>query len=254
MEEKGFDFVEVLFCVYAYGVCGGFGYVDVDVVFEQAELLEAFDLFERRGWERGEALESGAAVGVEAKVLPAGCAEHVTVVRDGGAGEVERVAVWGGDYFDYVGVGEAGVRAADFERGYGDFGAGEGVEQGFDVAGLEEWFVGLDVDVDVGRDLASYGKEAVAAAGEIGRGHQAAPVARGTELGDLFGVGRDDDFVELRAAEGGFNNPGQERLAAEIAEDLARQARGGEARGDDSEDARVWVVHRCSGWSARFFR
>jgi len=249
--------VEVVFGVDAYRVCRGLGYVDVDVVFEQAELFEAFDLFEICRWERGEPLEGGAAVGVEAEMLPAGGSVAVAVVRDGGAGEVEGAAVWCGDDFDYVGVGEAVIRAADFEGGNSDLGASERVEQGFDVAGLEEGFVGLDVDVDVGGDLASYGEEAVAATGEIGRGHQATPVARGTELGDLFGVGCDDDLVGLakfRAAEGGFNNPGKERLAAESAEHLAGEARGGETRGNDSEDARVWVVHRCSGWSARFFR
>jgi hypothetical protein len=187
-------------------------------------------------------------------VLPAGRSLAVAVIRNGGAGEVEGAIVGGGDYFDDVGVGDTVVRAADFEGGDGDFGTRERVEQGFDVRGLEERLVGLDVDVDVGGDLASYGKEAVAAAGEIGRGHQAAPVAGGAEPGDLFGVGCDDDPVELRAAEGGFNNPGQKGLAAESAKNFAGETRGGEARGNDSEDARAWIVHRRSGWSARFLR
>jgi hypothetical protein len=56
LAEESFYSVEVVFGVYAYGVCEGFSYVDVDVVFEQTELFEALDLFERRGWERGEAL------------------------------------------------------------------------------------------------------------------------------------------------------------------------------------------------------
>ena len=47
--EERFDLFEVFFGVYAYGVVvGGFD-VDVDVVFQEAELLEAFDLFEDAG-------------------------------------------------------------------------------------------------------------------------------------------------------------------------------------------------------------
>jgi len=55
--EEGFDAVEVFFGVDAYGVeVGGFD-VDVDVVFEEAELLEAFGLFEDAGGQGGEAME-----------------------------------------------------------------------------------------------------------------------------------------------------------------------------------------------------
>ncbi len=47
--EEGFDAVEVFFGVDAYGVeVGGFD-VDVDAVFEEAELLEALGLFEDAG-------------------------------------------------------------------------------------------------------------------------------------------------------------------------------------------------------------
>ncbi len=62
--------MEVFFGVDAYGVeVGGFD-VDVDAVFEEAELFEALGVFEGAGGEGGEALEGGFAVGVEADVLP----------------------------------------------------------------------------------------------------------------------------------------------------------------------------------------
>ena len=62
--EEGFDAVEIFFGVDADGVeVGGFD-VDVDAVFEEAELLEALGLFEGAGGEGGEALEGGFAVGV----------------------------------------------------------------------------------------------------------------------------------------------------------------------------------------------
>ena len=55
---------EIFFRVYSDGVeFGGFD-VDIDTVFEEAELFEAFDLFEGAGGQGGEALECGFAVGV----------------------------------------------------------------------------------------------------------------------------------------------------------------------------------------------
>jgi len=92
----------------------------------------------------------------------------VAVVRDGGAGEVEGSTIGGGDYFYGVGVVDVGGGAADFQGGDLDFGAVERAEKGGEVLGLEEGFVALDVDVDVGVDELRDGVEAVSAAGEIG--------------------------------------------------------------------------------------
>ena len=106
--------MEVFFGVDADGVVvRGFD-VDVDAVFEEAELLEAFGLFEGAGGQGGEALECRFAVGVEAYVLPVFRIGVVAVVGDGGAGEVEGSAVGGGDYFYGVGIGDVGGSAADF--------------------------------------------------------------------------------------------------------------------------------------------
>ena len=46
LAEEGFDAVYVFFGVDAYCVEGGGFDVDVDVVFEEAELFEALGLFE----------------------------------------------------------------------------------------------------------------------------------------------------------------------------------------------------------------
>ena len=163
--EHGFDLFEVFFGVDAYGVVvGGFD-VDVDVVFEEAELFEAFGLFEGAGGQGGEALECGFAVRVEAYVFPVVGGGVVTVVRDGGAGEVEGSAVGGGDYFDGVWVGYVFGSAEDFEGGDFDVRLREGSEEGGEVFGFEEGFVALDVDVDVGGDLLGYGVDSVGAAG-----------------------------------------------------------------------------------------
>ena len=90
-----------------------------------------------------------------------------TVVGDGGAGEVERAAVRGCDYFYGVRVGDVGGGAADFKGGNFDLGLGEGAEEGGEVFGFEEGFVALDVDVDVGVDMLSDGVDPVGAAGEV---------------------------------------------------------------------------------------
>ena len=92
----------------------------------------------------------------------------ISVVGDGGAGEVEGSTVGGGDYFYGVGVVDILGGAADFEGGDFDLGAGERAEEGGEVFGLEEGFVALDVDVDIGVDELGDGVDAVGAAGEVG--------------------------------------------------------------------------------------
>ena len=56
------------------------------------------------------------------------------------------------------------------------------------------------------------------------------------EVEDLVGVGSDEDLVEQGAGAGGAIDPGDHGLAGNFAEDLAGQARGAEAGGDDGED------------------
>jgi hypothetical protein len=119
ISQNLFDALQVFFGVYADGVAGGLAYVDGDAVFEQAQLLEALDLLERRGGEGGELLEHGFAVGVEAEVLAVAFeTDLVAIKRDGGAGEVEGSAIGCGDDFDGVGVGDVGGGAGD---GYGAY-------------------------------------------------------------------------------------------------------------------------------------
>jgi len=206
--EEFFDAEEVGFGVDSDGVVLGFGDVEGKAVFEQAELFEAFGELEGCGREAGEALEGGAAVGVEAEVLEIRhCAGVVAVEGDGGAREVEGPAVGGGDDFDGVGVGDVFGTAEDFERGDVDGGVGERREDVRDVVGMQERLVALDVDVDVCGELLADGVEAVGAAGEFGCGEDGGDVVGGAEVHDLGTVGGDDDVVELGAALGSFVDP-----------------------------------------------
>ena len=87
--------------------------------------------------------------------------------------------------------------------------------------------------------------DAVTAAGEIGAGHDDGPVVRVAQGGDFFGVGRDEEVVELGAGAGGVVDPGEHGAAGDFAQNLAMQAGGGEARRDDAEGSRQ--IHWHSG-------
>jgi hypothetical protein len=170
-------------------------------------------------------------------VLPVLRYGSITIVGDGGAGEIEGAAVGGGDYFDCVGVGDVLGSAEDFEGGDFDLRLGEGAEEGGEVLGSEEGLVSLDVDVDVGGDSLPDGVDAVGAAGQVGGGELDRPVVLAAEVGYFVGVGGDDDTVELGAGSGGFVDPGEHGSAGDGAKDFTGEAGGGEACGNDAEDS-----------------
>ena len=115
-------------------------------------------------------------------------------------------------------------------------GLGEWAEERGEVLGFEEGFVALDVDVDVCVDLLRDGVDAVGAARKIRGGGLDGPVILVTKIGHFVGVGCDDDAVELGAGGCGFVNPGEHWAPGDDAKDFAGEARGGEARGDDTEN------------------
>jgi len=101
-------------------------------------------------------------------------------------------------------------------------GLGEGGEQGREEIGGERWLVALDVDVDVGVDVAGGLADTVRPAGTIGRGEQDRDVALAADLRDLFSVGSDDDRVNESAGRGGAPDPLDHGTAGDEAQDLAR--------------------------------
>ena len=102
---------------------------------------------------------------------------------------------------------------------------------------FEQGLVALDVDVDLGGNALGDGVDAVGTAGEVGGGELDGPAVGAAERGDLFGVGGDDEVVELGAGAGGLVDPGEHGAAGDLAQDLARQPAGGETGGDDAEGA-----------------
>ena len=103
--------------------------------------------------------------------------------------------------------------------------------------GTEEWLVALDVHVDVCGVALGDGVDAVGAAREIGAGHDVRPGVMAAEGSDFFGVGGDEDGVELRARAGSVVDPREHGPAGDFAENFARETGGGEARRDDAESA-----------------
>ena len=105
---------EVFFRIDADGIVLGFGYVDGDAIFEEAELFQSLDEFQGAGAQGVEAVQGFCTISVEAKMLPGRGALAVAIVGDGGAGEVEGSAVKVGDDFDGVGVGDVFGGAGGF--------------------------------------------------------------------------------------------------------------------------------------------
>lgn len=101
------------------------------------------------------------------------------------------------------------------------------------MRGLDEGFVALDIDDDVGRsaDQVEGLADAVGAALVVGSRHDGLAAKRGDGIVDALVVGGDIDAVEDRSYL--LIDALDDGVAAQDGERLAREARRGEARGDD---------------------
>ena len=132
---------------------------DSVAVFENAQLLKALGLFERRDRPRDKLTEERRAVDVEPDVAkgrragqPAGGA--ISMERDRGAGEIQRAAAFAEHDFDEIWV-VYGFIFRERGRNGGDISPGRR-EQEFDRRvddfGLHFRFIALNVDEHVRRD------------------------------------------------------------------------------------------------------
>jgi hypothetical protein len=128
-------------------------------------------------------------------------------------------------------------RAWSRQSGDLDFGPGHGREERIEMLGADERLVSLDIDVDVGGNRLGDGVYAVGAARAILWSEDGGKAVLLCEGEDFVGVGRDEDLLKKRAGPCGAINPADHRLSGDFAEDLARQARGAESRGDDADNA-----------------
>ena len=164
-----FHLPKVFFCVYADGVVVGRFDVEVEAVFKESELFEVLAGLKDAVGKRGKAVECSLAVCVKADVFPVGgLSGCVAVVGDGGAGEVERATIGGGDDLDGVWICNIRRSAGNFEGRDVDVRACKRAEKSSEVFGTDEGFVTLDVDVDVSWVDLGDGMDAVRAAGQVG--------------------------------------------------------------------------------------
>ena len=163
---------KVGFRVHADGVEVGGLNVERYAVLQITQLLQTLGVLQHAGGQGREEIERGLAIGVQADVFPVGGRGigRVAVIRDGGAGEVERAPVGGGDNFYGVGVGDVFRSAGDLDRGDIDVREREGPEQCGDVVRAQQGFIALDVDVDVGVVGLRDRVQAIGAAGQRRRG------------------------------------------------------------------------------------
>lgn len=216
---------------------------DAEAVFEDAELLEALDLLERRWGKCDVGAQEADAVGVEADV-----AQDAVTVGEGGisrvgdarAAEVHGHAIAAGDDFDDRGVGGiicGGEGAGDG----GDLGAAgfDGAGGRVDDGGLDLGLVALDVDDDVGvgeaKGVAGFG-EAAAAVGVVFAGHEDIGPELLTGGEDAGVVGRDDDAREGGGLAGLFPHVLDEGHAGGVCEDFFGEARGAQTGGNHADD------------------
>jgi hypothetical protein len=236
--EEVFDGGNVLGAVYATGVESGGEDADFEAEVEGAELFEVFGEFPRSGGALDEGEKSMGAVGVDANVAPRGLGGERPRggVGNGGTGEVASLAGGKEEDFDDVGVKPIVlVRDGMGERGDVPWGLKSEVNEVIDFMGVDERFVTLDVDPEVGVKLTGDFGDAVGA-GAVGWGGEEDLGTEGSgDLGDAIVVGGDDDGGLVSVLGDGFPDPLDHRFAEDWGKRFSRKACGGVAGGNDDE-------------------
>lgn len=190
-------------------VMDGFVDADFEAVVEECELFEVFGALKRGRDKVRDLIERFGSVSVDADVFEVGliCGEVSLVVRNGCAGKVEGVAIFIGHDFgdmrrdDLIGVGDLFFQGPDV----GVFFVCS-LEQVFDDARVDERFVGLPVDEDVGVDEPCRLKlcQPHGAGGAVDRGHVIFSAERFDDGGGFWGVDGKGDRIKVGDLGGSF--------------------------------------------------
>ena len=164
-------------------------------------------------------------------------AGRVAVERNRRAGKVQCAAIDCRHHFHRVGIGELLRRAADGERRDLNLRPVKELEQWRKKIRRQRRLVALDVDVDVGVDLAGHFPHPIRAAGARRRGHHHGNRARAARLGHFVRIGSHHYGVHQAARLRGAPHPLHHGPAGDGAQHLARHARGLEPRGNDGCNA-----------------
>ena len=216
---------------------GDLDHADGQAVVDGAQLFEFFDIFDGGVVKGAEVVEALFGEAVDADMAEIGC-RAAAVVGDGCAGEVDGVVVRVDDDFDEVWILRRftvdGVVAADHnELLFMLREASDALEYARDNFGLDERFVGLDIDHRfVVTDLEQLGAfvDAVSAAFVRRRRQCRRNTVVGTGFDDALVIGGDHDFVDLLYPLRGTDDHGN---TADIGEDFFGETGGGEPGGDD---------------------
>jgi len=239
------DAFEILGRVDAEGFILSFEDADAEAVFEGAELFEGFSAFERANRERRIAEQEGAAVDVETDVFEVGFVD-AAIVRDGAAGEVNGVTGEGGDDLDDVGVGDfAGDGDAALKGGHQEGGVvEEGLSGGVDSGGVNQGFVPLNVDDDVGGGVRGGFGDAVGAGEVVGTGHDDFGAEGEGGIEDALVVGGDEEAGEGFGLGGALEDVLEDGFVFEGDEGFAGEAAGGEAGRNDAKNSWGSAIER----------
>src|SRR5690606_5732394 len=194
------------------------------------------------------AAQEAGAVGVDADVAQPGIArrqaaavggEGIARPGDGGAAEVEGVAIGGPDKLDGVGVEQGrGILDGGGQGGHGGAGCGKGRGEVADAGGGGEGFVALEVDdgevIGPAGDVGAFG-EAVGAGLVPAGGHGDADAAAFERPGDALVVGGDPDFAGA-GGEGAAGDVEDHGVAGDQLQGFAGKAGGGVSRGDGDDE------------------
>src|SRR6267142_5298877 len=236
-QNQAFHAFQVVFRVYPNSIVNRLRDMNRDAIFQEAQLLQALAALQCGLRERAEAVERGLAIGIKAEMLEvADVASLVAVERNRRARKIECAALSVGDHFDRIGILNVMRGARCLDRPNIASGIFHQFDQSVDMIGMRERLVALHVDVNVGGNGLRDFVHAIGAAA-VGCGGQARrPSVALTDRHDLVGIGGDDHVGECAASACSFIDALQHGLAGDLAQDLARQAGGGDARGNDGNN------------------
>jgi len=241
--EGAFDDGDVGGAIDALGFVFGDEDADTSPVFEGAELLQLFDLFEASEGPADELEEKIALVAVNAVVPENGNVFETAREGNAGAGKIEGVAPIIEDDFDDVGVVAGFVEDGGGGDHFGGIVFDEDVGEAVDEVRVDERFVALDVE-----DGGGFGiffddfDETVGARRMIGASDDDLSSEGAGDGSDAFVVGGDIEGVEAGGFLGLFPDVLDEGFASDEGERFAGKARGGPTGGNDADDVHNFLI------------
>ncbi|KAF0187761.1 MAG: hypothetical protein FD168_2369 [Desulfobulbaceae bacterium] len=184
---------------------GGDDHLDGNVVFQQAQLFEAFLLFQQALVEADKSGQGFHPEGVETDVAEIAFFLAVTGIGDGQAGEVEGLVVFAHDHLDLIGILRLGGGYLPGQGGDLDVWRGKWGDERTQHLGDKGRFVALNVDhhpIFGNRQQTGRLEDPFTAAGMVRAGHEHGD-GKGLGLGENpLIIGGEDYLLELMTLAG----------------------------------------------------